>query len=134
FRDGNNSMKKSISLNATIYSFFRELKGFHGMGQGVLKLPVYDVKDMHFVKCNFDDIRPSLLQREQSSIFIECGIDPKGETWIEEQKPKPLPDRIELDDIVFDAIGLSRGERDAVYEAVIDLVGARLKKASSLRS
>jgi len=80
------------------------------MGQGVLKLPVYDVKDMHFVKCNFDDIRPSLLQREQSSIFIECGIDPKGETWIEEQKPKPLPDRIELDDIVFDAIGLSRGE------------------------
>ncbi|MBE7516137.1 MAG: hypothetical protein HS105_05960 [Chloracidobacterium sp.] len=30
--------------------------------------------------------------------------------------------RRELDNIIFDALGLTNGERDAVYEAVIDLV------------
>ncbi len=37
-----------------------------------------------------------------------------------------------LDDMIFDALGLTQGERDAVYEAVIDLVETRLNKASSL--
>jgi hypothetical protein len=37
-----------------------------------------------------------------------------------------------LDDIVFSVLGLTKGERDAVYEAVIDLVESRLKKAESL--
>jgi type I restriction-modification system DNA methylase subunit len=41
-------------------------------------------------------------------------------------------DRKELDDIVFSVLGLTKGERDAVYEAVIDLVESRLKKAESL--
>lgn len=33
---------------------------------------------------------------------------------------------------MFDALGLTQGERDAVYEAVVRLVEARLKKAGSL--
>jgi hypothetical protein len=33
------------------------------------------------------------------------------------------------DDVVFDALGLTTGEREAVYEAVVELVQARLKKA-----
>jgi len=43
------------------------------------------------------------------------------------------PDRCALDDIIFDVLGLTQGERDAVYEAVVNLVEARLKKARSLR-
>jgi hypothetical protein len=42
------------------------------------------------------------------------------------------PDRRALDDIIFDILGLTPGEREAVYEAVIDLVEARLKKAKSV--
>ena len=38
-----------------------------------------------------------------------------------------------LDGIIFDALNLTKGERDAVYEAVINLVEARLQKASSLK-
>ena len=34
--------------------------------------------------------------------------------------------------VVSDAVGLTQGEREAVYEAVIDLVEARLKKAESV--
>jgi hypothetical protein len=41
-------------------------------------------------------------------------------------------DRQELDRIIFGALGLTQTERDAVYEAVIDLVEARLNKAESL--
>ena len=37
-----------------------------------------------------------------------------------------------LDDVIFDILGLTKGERDAVYEAMINLVEARLKKAESL--
>lgn len=42
------------------------------------------------------------------------------------------PVRRQLDSLVFDEIGLTRGERDGIYEAVIDLVETRLKKAASL--
>ena len=41
-------------------------------------------------------------------------------------------DRRTLDSIIFDVLALTQGERDAVYEAVINLVEARLKKAGSV--
>ena len=42
------------------------------------------------------------------------------------------PDRRALDDVVFDALGLTQGEREAVYEAVVTLVRKRLEKARSV--
>jgi hypothetical protein len=44
------------------------------------------------------------------------------------------PDRWALDEVVFDVLGLTAGEREAVYEAVVNLVRARLEKARSVRS
>ena len=43
-----------------------------------------------------------------------------------------MDDRRELDNIIFDALGLTTGERDAVYEAVIDLVSKRLQSAQTI--
>ncbi|MEM4725044.1 MAG: hypothetical protein QXP01_08550 [Candidatus Hadarchaeum sp.] len=40
--------------------------------------------------------------------------------------------RHDLDDFVFDVLGLTAGEREAVYEAVVELVRARLEKARSV--
>jgi hypothetical protein len=48
------------------------------------------------------------------------------------QKPKPLPDRKALDDIIFDALGLTNAEREEVYYAVCELVQNRLNKARSV--
>ena len=48
FRSNDFVQERSMSLNCTIYMLFRELKGFHGMGEGVLKLPVKDVKEIYF--------------------------------------------------------------------------------------
>ncbi len=41
-------------------------------------------------------------------------------------------DRRELDKIIFDALGLTTGERDAVYEAAIDPVSKRLQRAQTI--
>ena len=48
---------------------------------------------------------------------------------------RPVPARtstVLLDDVVFDVLGLTPGEREAVYEAVGSLVRARLEKARSV--
>lgn len=42
------------------------------------------------------------------------------------------PDRRALDEVVFDVSGLTAGEREAVYEAVVNLVRTRLSKAKSV--
>ena len=65
------------------------------------------------------------------SIFEECGIDPSKQ--IREQEPNPLPDRTELDNIIFDELGLTEEERKEVYWAVCELVKQRLEKARSLK-
>ncbi|MYK16690.1 ribonucleotide-diphosphate reductase subunit beta [Candidatus Poribacteria bacterium] len=46
----------------------------------------------------------------------------------------PSDDRRALDTIIFDTLGLTQDERDAVYEAVVNLVEARLRKARSLKA
>ena len=51
----------------------------------------------------------------------------------EEQEPIPLPDRKDLDDVVFDAIGLTEEERKDVYWAVCRLLWNRVSKAKSTK-
>ena len=87
---------------------------------------------------NAEKIVQKLSERESLSIFQESGIDPKKDIYDPEtgtplQTPNPLPDRKALDDIVFDAIGLTKEERDEVYRAVCQLVKNRLEKARSLK-
>lgn len=42
------------------------------------------------------------------------------------------PDRRALDEVVFDVLGLTAGEREAVYEAVVALVRTRIEKVNSV--
>jgi len=72
------------------------------------------------------------LNREIFPIFIECGLDPESPIPLAEQEPNPLPDRKELDDVVFDALGLTDEERREVYCAVCQLVWNRISKAKSV--
>ena len=133
FKNRDLSKKYSLFLNSTLYCLFRELKGFTGMGEGVLKLPVYDVKNILILTPDKSSLIDSkkVLDREINSLFEECGIDPNKE--IREQEPNPLPDRAELDNIVFDELGLTVEERKEVYWSVCELVKQRLEKARSLK-
>ena len=73
-----------------------------------------------------------LPKRDIKSVFEECGIDPKSDIPIEKQEPHPLPDRMELDNVVFEALNLSLDERKDVYRAVCRLVWNRISKAQSI--
>jgi len=49
------------------------------------------------------------------------------------ERPKPLPDRAEIDSVIFDELDLIEEERKEVYWIVCELVKQRLEKARSLK-
>jgi hypothetical protein len=102
-------------LNSTLTTFFLELGSRTGLGEGLLDLTVYEV-----AACLVAD--PVLVRR--------CPLPDRVVLPLEEELHQP--DRRALDDVVFDVLGLTAGEREAVYEAVIELVRARLEKARSV--
>ncbi|MBU4266497.1 MAG: hypothetical protein KKE96_04645 [Candidatus Altiarchaeota archaeon] len=128
------------SLNSTLQMFFVMLFGRSNLGQGALKFETTDAKKIMIydprkfneaIKKEIVNKLEKLGRRGTLSVFDECGIDPAKP--IREQEPKPLPDRAELDKIIFDELGLTKGERKEVYWAVCELVKQRLEKARSLR-
>lgn len=125
-----------IALNLSFMMIQWELYGISNLGEGGIKQnPIYFKNFYIFnpillkkiIDTNKIDI---ILQRPIHSIFTELGFDLNKE--IREQEPNPLPDRKALDDIVFDALGLTEKERKEVYYAVAELVQNRLKKAKSV--
>ena len=116
--------------------FFVMLFGRSGLGQGALKFETTDAKRIllfnpkELSSIKIEKIIDKLGKREPKSVYIECGID--SSKPIREQEPNPLPDRAELDNIVFDELGLTKEERKEVYWAVCELVQQRLSKAKSL--
>ncbi|MFH1825555.1 MAG: hypothetical protein ABH873_10110 [Candidatus Firestonebacteria bacterium] len=128
-----------LSLNSTCSLFLIELIGRRNLGGGLLtiygpelmNISLVNPQTISFKQINkFDLIYKNLAYREIKPIFEECGIDP--EKNIRDQIPKPKPDRKELDDIIFDIIGLTKDERNEVYWSVCELVQSRLSKAGSV--
>jgi len=127
----------ALVLNSTFCILQRELVGLHNLGGGAIKFSASDVGIFVLPQLGenvFDDaIFDVFLNREIGNVFTECGIDPQSDVPIAEQAPNPLPDRKALDDIVFDALGLTEEERKEVYRAVCQLVWERISKAKSVR-
>ena len=122
-----------LFCNSTVYHFLGEvLKRDLGGGGGPRSVMVFEVKNSLVLKSELINPKINLPVREILPIFEECGIDPQSKIPIEEQEPKPLPDRKELDDIIFDALGLTATERKDVYRALCRLVWNRLSKAKSV--
>lgn len=75
-----------------------------------------------------------MANREIKSIFEELGL-PKPNRDLSNINPEDvsldrvLPDRRELDRVIFEALGLTEEEQLEVYRAVVELVKARLVKA-----
>ncbi|HOK18587.1 MAG TPA: hypothetical protein PLW79_04855 [Caldisericia bacterium] len=128
-----------LILNSTLTRLFLELLGRNMIGAITgLKLQVYEIANLNILSpLIFENKKNSIEKninkisiRDIKNIFIEIGFDP--DKPIREQVSNPLPDRKELDDIVFDIIGLTEDERKEVYWAVAELVQNRLKKAKSV--
>lgn len=130
------SMKEIFlaSLNSTI-SFLNVLvTGRKNMGDGVLLFygPEFNNLEIVIPKNNIPKIKviySKLKQRVVLEILDELGFD-KTQS-IRNQDPNPLPDRKELDDLIFDELGLTLEERKEVYWATAELVKERLDKAAS---
>jgi hypothetical protein len=122
------------SLNSTYNMINWEINGIANLGEGAIKLNALYIKKSIIINPNFipPDIDSNLFKRKMGSIFQECGIEPESDIPIEEQDPKPLPDRAELDRVVFDIMGLTEGERKDVYRSVCRLVWNRIDKAQSI--
>ena len=82
---------------------------------------------------SFDFISPDWIDTESGESLRQA---------FEPMKQRPVlsifdeihqPDRRVLDAIIFHALGLTQGERDGVYEGVVNLVESRLRKARSLK-
>jgi len=136
-----------VLFNNTITWFLKELLGRKSLGEGglsslgvdLIKIPVikpYILLEMDLFKI--------ISHRPILSIFEELGFQKckeknckHPEHPYEYVKPEEvsfervMPDRRELDRIIFEALGLTEQEQLEVYKAVLELVKNRLLKAKS---
>ena len=106
-------------LNSTIIPLLIETEGISNLGEGVIYTNVYWLKTLpileksHIAK-EIHQCYENIKTREILPIFDEIHQH----------------DRRALDAIIFDAFGLTQGERDGVSEAVVRLVESRLRKGT----
>ena len=124
-----------VELKSTLGALQAELFGRTNQGQGVLNTYGWDIKFFRFVGIKIDSIGKNkiseILKERCYNTFKELGIE--LDRPIREQEPNPLPSRAELDNIIFDELGLTQDERKEVYWSVCELVKQRIDKAKSLR-
>jgi len=117
-------------LNSTFIALVREVVGFHSLGEGVLKMPVYEVAGMPVV----DNRRLSSKQKKKLQNALERLSARPIKSLSEEIE---MPDRRELDLAALEALGFEdEREREMIleelYSAVRDMIRSRLEKARSL--
>jgi hypothetical protein len=112
-------------LNSTVVALMAEVLGRRGLGQGALDFPPEDWKHVLVPK---PEVFDHTTTKQLTSLWEKLkSLPPRGiETEIRQA------DRRALDEVVFDVLGLTVGEREAVYEAVVGLVRSRLEKARSV--
>ncbi|MDW8309795.1 MAG: hypothetical protein RMK20_10520, partial [Verrucomicrobiales bacterium] len=104
-----------VTANSTVFQLFANIAGRANFGGGLMKIQTYEVAAMQLLS-------PTTLR----AVACRRVLESAGRLELNSA------DRRALDEVVFDVLGLTQGEREAVYEAVIALVRARLEKARSV--
>jgi hypothetical protein len=113
-------------LNASTLPLFVEMQTrSYGGGGGPIDATVYEIANVHILQPRY---LASVEKHELVRRFGEIRTRDIASVFAEIRQP----DRRALDEVVFDVLGLTAGEREAVYEAVVALVRARLEKARSV--
>ena len=120
FKDEN--LATRAYLNSTIIPLLVETEGITNLGEGVVYTNVYWLKTL-----------PVLENHAAVNEVCQCYDKIKTREILPIFDEIQQPDRRALDTLIFDALNLTQGERKVVYEAVVNLVEARLSKASSLK-
>ncbi len=136
------SLTLFASLFATYQALVRELIGRANLGEGALKTEGVDIQKLIIFKFSalnnhteqLENVFERLKNYEIKSIFEELGL-PRPNRDLSNINPEDvsldgvMPDRRELDRIIFEALGLTEEEQLEVYRAVVELVKERLVKA-----
>ena len=102
-------------LNSTICQLMINLEGRVNFGGGMLELAAYETANIPIVNPeNLPDVNVTLFNSVEWDVL------------------RPSAARWHIDGIVFDSMGLTTGERDSVYEGVVELVGNRKRRAASV--
>ncbi|MCK4385755.1 MAG: hypothetical protein KAW52_05770, partial [candidate division Zixibacteria bacterium] len=123
-RSANSAKVLCALLNTTIYALFKELFGRSTLGQGALKTEGIDIEKLPALRLEL--LNKKIISKILSA-FTKIARRPILPIF-EEVKQK---DRRKLDNIFFDILGLTKKERQQVYDAVCELVRNRLKKAKT---
>ncbi|RKU39107.1 hypothetical protein C6496_03330 [Candidatus Poribacteria bacterium] len=109
-----------LFLNSAVGAMFFEIYNRTGLGGGARSMMVSDYEDVPILtNANAGEKTVELLLKQISPLFPRKIVNSESE-WSN------------LDAIIFDALDLTTGERDGVYEAVTQLVTTRLQKAKSV--
>ena len=100
------------ALNATLFQLMLNTEARTNFGAGVLEIQTYET-------ANIAVVNPNLLPSLDAELFASSDWDVLT----------PSPERRHIDDAVFDALGLTAGEREAVYSGVAELVNNRKQRA-----
>ena len=120
-------------LNTTLVALIIETLGNRSLGLGVLDFFMADFLSLRIPVILNKDLKAAFNKLKNSTVLPvkeEYGFrvdEVSGQTNFQ-----PRLERTQLDDVVFDTLNLTKGERDAIYEAIIGLVEARQKKAGSV--
>ena len=110
-----------LFLNSAIGAMFFELYSRSGLGKGARSMMVSDYENVPTLEnINADQKTTESVLRQISPLSPRKFANTESE-WSA------------LDAIIFDALDLTQGERDGVYEAVVRLVESRLRKARSFK-
>ena len=112
-RDLSNRM--CLILNSSLTQLMLNLGGRVNFGGGLLRIAVYELGMLQVLD-------PHLVSPIDENVFsaTDWGVT------------SPSSERRMMDDAVFDALGLTEGERDGVYEGVRELVENRMRRARSV--
>lgn len=134
-----------VVLNSALSWLQLEIIGRSSLGGGLLKVDPIEYRQTLVLHPSLlkqqipliKQVLEMLAPRYVKSVFEELGL-PKPNRDYSNIDPndvaldKVLPDRRALDEVVFEALGLTEEEQLAVYRAVVELVKARLVKARSV--
>ena len=148
-KNDNECLLLSLFINCSLTPLFVELGARSNLGEGALDFKVYEAKNILVfsdmsIQLSKNKLLINFLNRPIFSIFEELGFQKctqkncnHPEHPYEYVKPEEvsfdliMPDRRELDKIIFEVLGLTEEEQLEVYRAVLELVKNRLLKAKS---
>ena len=102
-------------LNSTLTQLMINVEGRTNLGGGLLEIEIYETQNLRVVN-------PQLLPEPDAGLFASTLWDVLT----------PSVERQEIDNAVFDALGMTTKERALVYAAVQELVNNRKRRARSV--